>query len=225
MPYVFLAIPGSKQACPNVAACWSPALPATAISAPSKSARARPTIRLAAVTLGRIERGTPNSDSRCSSQASADRLNSDVRDALLTSVTCSPVRFQISQLSTVPKANSPRSARARAPTTRSSSHAILVAEKYGSSSRPVRAVKSGSCPCSRKCAQTPAVRRSCQTIAWAIGRPLLRSQITVVSRWFAMPSATTCCGPTPAVPSARRAQFSWLDQISFGSCSTQPGCG
>jgi hypothetical protein len=40
-----------------------------------------------------------------------------------------PVRFQISQLSMVPKASSPASARARAPSTLSSSHAILVPEK------------------------------------------------------------------------------------------------
>jgi hypothetical protein len=51
--------------------------------------------------------------------------------ALLTSVTCTapPVSCHISQLSTVPKASSPRSAAARAPGTWSSSHCSLVPEK------------------------------------------------------------------------------------------------
>ena len=44
-----------------------------------------------------------------------------VRLALVTSVTCSPVSFQISQLSMVPKSTSPRSARSRRPSTSSSS--------------------------------------------------------------------------------------------------------
>ena len=58
-------------------------------------------------------------------------LNSMVRLALLTSVTWRApcVRFQMSQLSTVPKASSPRSAWARAPGTWLSSHCSLVAEK------------------------------------------------------------------------------------------------
>ena len=56
---------------------------------------------------------------------------SSVRDAFETSVawTLPPVRFQMSQVSTVPKASSPFSARSRAPGTRSKSHAIFVAEK------------------------------------------------------------------------------------------------
>ena len=56
-------------------------------------------------------------------------------------------------------------AAARAPATLSSSQRIFVAEKYGSSSRPVLAVIPGSCPARRICAQRSAVRRSCQTIA------------------------------------------------------------
>ncbi|CAM5702959.1 hypothetical protein SALBM135S_02310 [Streptomyces alboniger] len=57
-----------------------------------------------------------------------------VRPALVTSVTClppsvPPVRFQMSQESMVPKAISPRSARARSPGTLSSSQAALGPEK------------------------------------------------------------------------------------------------
>ena len=62
-----------------------------------------------------------------------------VREALVTSVTCSapPESFHASQLSTVPKASSPRSACSLRPGMLSSSQASLVAEKYGSSTRPV----------------------------------------------------------------------------------------
>ena len=58
-------------------------------------------------------------------------LYSIVRLALLGSVTCTlpRVKFQMSQVSTVPKHSSPRSARARAPSTLSRIHFALVAEK------------------------------------------------------------------------------------------------
>ena len=57
--------------------------------------------------------------SNSSSHSPFTMLKSSVREALVTSVTCfcPLVRCQISQLSTVPKASSPRSARARAPST------------------------------------------------------------------------------------------------------------
>ena len=75
--------------------------------------------------------GTRNSFSRSSSHASVLMLNSMVRDALLTSVTC--VELQVSchtsQLSMVPNASFPASALARAPGTLSRIHAILVPEK------------------------------------------------------------------------------------------------
>ena len=58
-------------------------------------------------------------------------LNSIVRDALVTSVMCvAPlVSCQTSQLSMVPKASSPASARARAPGTLSRIQATLLPEK------------------------------------------------------------------------------------------------
>ena len=43
-----------------------------------------------------------------------------------------------------------------------------------------------------------AVRRSCQTIARWTGRPVERSQTTVVSRWFVIPIARSAGGPIPA---------------------------
>ena len=50
--------------------------------------------------------------------------------------------------------------------------------------------------------RTPAVRRSCQTIALWIGLPVSRSQTTVVSRWLVMPMAAMSRGRSCARPSA-----------------------
>ena len=82
----------------------------------------------------------PRLRSSSSSQSPARMSKSSVRDALLASVAWTalapaspadapPVSSHISQLSTVPKASSPRSAAARAPGTWSSSQASLVPEK------------------------------------------------------------------------------------------------
>ena len=150
-----------------------------------------------------------------------------VRDALVTSVTW--VRFSLrchtSQVSTVPKASSPRSARARAPGTLSSSQAILVALKYGSITRPVFSRTSCSAPSAFNRSHSGALLRSCQTMALWIGSPVWRSQTIVVSRWLLMPIASTSLGATSLILSASRAVARWVCRISFGSCSTQPGCG
>ncbi len=78
--------------------------------------------------------------------APAAMSNSSVREALDASVTCSPVSLKISHESTVPNSARPARARSRRPSTCSSSHSIFVAEKYGSSTSPVRARTSASWP-------------------------------------------------------------------------------
>ncbi len=70
--------------------------------------------------------------------SSVSRSMSIVREALVTSVRCSPVNFHISQLSIVPIASSPFSARSRAPVTLSSNHRTLGPAKYVASGRPTR---------------------------------------------------------------------------------------
>ena len=122
-------MPGSKQPCPNSAACWSPAIPAIGIEVPSSCACA--TTAQESTTVGRQAGGTPNMSSISASHWPVCRSSSSVRLALETSVRCAapPVSFQISQLSTVPNASSPACARVRAPGTFSRSHASLVAEK------------------------------------------------------------------------------------------------
>ena len=115
-----------------------------------------------------------------------------VRLALHGSVTKAPppgppVSFQATQASTVPRARSAESA--TPPSV--SSHSILVAEKYGSSTRPVARRTCGSSPWARSASQRSAVRRSCQTSARWRGRPVRRSQATTVSRWLVIPMAAT----------------------------------
>ena len=60
---------------------------------------------------GSTARGIPKMESSSSSQSSVSRFISCVRLALVTSVMCSPVRCHSSQLSMVPKASRPASAR------------------------------------------------------------------------------------------------------------------
>ena len=136
-----------------------------------------------------------------------------------------PVSFHTSQLSTVPKASSPRSARRRAHGTWSSSQAILVPEKYASRTSPVRSRTSASAPEAFSASHIAAVRRHCQTIARWIGLPVARSQTIVVSRWLVIPTAAMSAPVTRASAIARRAASPMVVQISSGSCSTQPGCG
>ena len=146
---------------------------------------------------------------------------SSVRLALVGSVACTAplVNFQMSQLSIVPKASSPAAARASSRCSRSS-HSTLVPEKYASTTSPVFAVMLAACGASS--AQRAAVRRSCQTIALATGRPDARSHTTVVSRWFVMPIAS---GVTPDIAIASRPASSTPVRMSIASCSTHPGCG
>ncbi len=162
-----------------------------------------------------------------SSQSPVARFRSSVRLAFVASVTCSAPfdSFHASQASIVPKASSPRSARARSDGSSSSSQASLVPEKYGSRSRPVRRATSGSWPSDFSRAQKSAVRRSCHTIAGATGRPVARSQSTVVSRWFVMPTATRSAGVACARARTSAMVAACVAQISSASCSTQPERG
>ena len=69
------------------------------------------------------------------------------------------------------------------------------------------------------------MRVSCQTIALQTGSPLLRFHTTAVSRWLAIPSAAMSAFEAPAWATASQSTSWHLAQISFGSCSTQPGFG
>ena len=122
----------------------------------------------------------------------------------------------------------PRSARARAPGTWSSSQAILVAGEIGVEQQAGprgdhRLVRRPS----RSAAQASAVRRSCQTMALWIGLP---GRAVPDHRRLALvgdADARRCRRPAARPSRARRVhgRDDARRQISSGSCSTQPGCG
>ncbi|OGU07430.1 MAG: hypothetical protein A2075_14130 [Geobacteraceae bacterium GWC2_58_44] len=198
VPKVALAIPGLKHPWPKRAACWSPAMPVIGNCAPVSCASLRPKSEALGSTSGSMARGTPKSRSRSSSQARVRMLNSRVRLALERSVTWErpPLNRNTSQESMVPKQTSPRSARARSPSTCSKSQLSLLAEKYGSSRSPVRSRIIGSNPSRFSDSVSSAVRRSCQTMARYRGFPVERSQTTVVSRWLVIPIPAISQGST-----------------------------
>ena len=47
----------------------------------------------------------------------------------------------------------------------------------------------------------------------------------VVSRWLVMPMPAISCGRMPLCASTSINTLYWLEYISMGSCSTQPGFG
>ena len=116
---MFLASPALQHNWPKSAACWSPAMPAIGTPPRPSDVVTSPTRSLDHFTSGSMLAGIPKSFSRSPSHSPFTMLKSSVREALVTSVTClwPLVRCHTSQLSMVPKASSPRSARARAPST------------------------------------------------------------------------------------------------------------
>ena len=91
--------------------------------------------------------------------------------------------------------------------------------------RPVRSRTRSVWPASRSSSQRAAVRRSCQTRALWTGSPVRGSQATTVSRWFVIPIPARSPPVAPAFPIASEATRRVTLQISFASCSTQPGRG
>jgi len=130
--------------------------------------------------------------------------------------TSPPVRFQRIQLSIVPKTTSGWRGAPFA-----SIHAILVPEKYGSSTSPLRDRTVSIAPAFVSRSQWSAVRRSCHTMARPWTSPVERFHATTVSRWFVMPMAAGV--PWLATTSAKVTRTAF--QISTASCSTHPGSG
>ena len=127
-------MPISKQAWPKVAACWSPRMPAIGVSMRRSFLRPYPYTSEEDLISGSIDIGMPMSFAMSSFQSRVSMFMSMVREALVTSVTCTPpltppVRFHTSQESVLPNSRSPASARSRAPSTFSRIQAILGPEK------------------------------------------------------------------------------------------------
>ena len=218
-------MPGVKQAWPKVAVCWSPATPAMGMGPPSHSGRALPITALLGAMLGSTLRGMFSSARMSSFQSCVQVEQHGARGvAGVGAVHRAAGQRHTSQVSTVPKASSPRSAIWRAPGTWSSSQDSLVPEKYASSTRPVRDCRKSACPSARSRSHSGAVRRSCQTMA----RQRAACGALPDQRGFALvgdADGGTSAAVAAALRSASRATSSWLCQSSPASCSTQPGRG
>ncbi len=172
----------------------------------------------------------PSSPKRRRSPASHVRVlmsRSIVRLALETSVanTRPPVSFQTSQASIVPAMSVPDSRACRARDECRTSHASLLAEKYGSSLSPVRSRIVASWPPRASSLQIPTPRSSSQTGALFTGSPVRRSQATMVSRWFVRARQTRSPGSAPAFSTTRSTASTVFLKSSAGSCSTSPAPG
>ena len=182
-------MPGVKQAWPNSAACWSPAIPPICRLPPRCCGSVSPKTSLDGRTSGSIARGTSRAPASSSSQSPVWMLKSIVREALVTSVTCSlpPVSFQISQ-----RVDGAEGQLAILRELARAGHVVedpldLGAGEVGVDDQPglCRTSRLGALFAQRRA--DARERRSCQTIALWIGRPVLRSQTSVVSRWLVMP--------------------------------------
>ena len=208
MPYVHLAAPGSRQLSASRAACWSTMRPATGMAL-RPNAIVSPTISSQATILGIGSSESPNTSSRSSLHVAESRSSSNDRLAVDASVTKAPQSRCNSQVSVV--VTTPSRVKLAL------IHAILGAEKYGSSTRPVRRATSSAD--SARAPQMDSARRSCHTIAGPNGLPVARSHANTVSPWLA--SATAATG-TPASLMARRPASITEVHSASGSCSTPP---
>ena len=189
-----------------------------------------PYTSLDALISGSIAVGTPMMPAISSSHERDLRSISIVRLAFVTSVMCSPpsvppVRFQISHVSMLPNSRSPDSALSRAPSTLSSVQRILGPEKYVASGSPTCSWKRAWPPSLENSSTSLSVRVSCHTSALCTGSPVFLSHTSVVSRWLVMPTPAMSSALAPASLIASSITSLVRDQISFASCSTQPGLG
>mmetsp|Transcript_6839 Transcript_6839/g.23090 ORF Transcript_6839/g.23090 Transcript_6839/m.23090 type:complete len:316 (-) Transcript_6839:289-1236(-) len=208
VPYVFFASPGVHR-WPKVAACWSPivAVIFTPANAPRWMMPNFSNSQLLTI-LGSALSGsfvafafTPKTFAhRFVSQLNVLKSISIVRDAFVTSVTklFSRVKLHTSHVSIVPTRSVPFPAAARTASTCSTSHRILVPEKYVEIGRPFCARSASADPSAvTKSSQTRCVRVSSHTSALCSGFPVTESHATVVSRWFVMPTHATSSFAAP----------------------------
>ena len=156
-------------------------------------------------------------------------LNSIVRDALLTSVTCTRAAGQLPDQPRVDRAERelPRLRLPRAPGTLSSIHRILRRREIRVDHQARLRWIICSCACALEpvaeappCAG-PATRSRCRSAA-----PSRGPTRTVVSRWLVMPMAAMSRRVEIRRRSALRPRRrSAKTRSRRGSCSTHPGCG
>ena len=138
VPYVFFAWPGAKHAWPNVAACWSPASAVIGIGRPKSSGAVSPKTPDVGRTSGQHRRRHADEREQLVVPGEAVDVEEErpagVRDVGRVDGAARrvpPVSRQSRNVSTVPKASSPRSARERAPGTASRMCAIFGPREVG----------------------------------------------------------------------------------------------
>ena len=185
-------MPGVKQPCPTVAACWSPATPRIRIGAAEQIGRGRAEVAGAVAHLRQQRRRHAEQLAQVRVPASAADVEQQrarrigriggvhaCRRSAATAGSCRSCRTRACPAPPPP---------ARRRRGRAARRFWWPRNTDRAAARCARDI-SGSWPCWRSAAQASAVRRSCQTMALWIGLPVARSQTTVVSRWLVMPIA------------------------------------
>ena len=217
--------PGSTHACPNSAACWSPAMPATGTAWPC-SASAPGVADLAAAGHDRAAapaRGTPNRSQQLGVPAPAR----DVEQHRPRRV--GGVGGQLAgELEDQPRVDRPEhraavAGRARAgPSTLSSSHSIFVPEKYGSSTSPVALAHRAPRGRPRAARRSgPRCGGPARRSRGAAARRWPGPRRTTVSRWLVIPTASSSPSRTPASASASPAT-AWVTRPDLGRVVLDP---
>ena len=195
-------MPGLMQACPTVAACWSPAMPSTGTGAPRMSAVATPNSAALSATVGSIDCGHAQDFLRarrprrpCGCRAAgcgwrwSRRSHGPCRRSAATagsSRSCPPPARPFRPR----RARRRRSAGSRRSWCRRNRGRAAGRSSARRSSRGRRASARRTCP---RCGG-PARRWRCAP-AW----PFARSHTTVVSRWLVMPMPAMSLAVEPGV--------------------------
>ncbi len=227
VPYVLLPMPGFTHAVAEQRRLLIPcdARDRDRVAVQRRGSRAGRDAARSHAREGSARSGTANSSSSSGSQRPVAMSKSIVRDALETSVRCSPRELEY-------QPGVDRAEHRRAGQRPLAQPVDVVKQPLDLGRREVRVEHEPGAraheplvPGGAQLSQRAAVRRSCQTIARCSGSPLAGSHTQTVSRWFEIPTAASSPARTRASASASPATACVTVQISPASCSTQPGRG
>ena len=215
--------PASNAACPKVAACWSPRMPAIGMPRAAGGSRTSPTTPDDEHDLGQhrprdaehLEQLVGPVERREVHQQRAARVR-DIGDVDAAARVAGEVPDQPGVGRAEQQIARPRHPRARRARCRGSTRSWMPRSRSPAAGRSWRRTgrrrrrrRAGRC--------SGCVRVSCQTIALATGRPVRRSHTIAVSRWLVMPTA----GEVPR----RRAPRRRAPRRSPTACSSRSRSG
>ena len=227
MPYVFFAWPASKHACPKRAACWSPAMPAMGISAPTPrphrsdrppAPRPPPRATSPPARPAAQQVGCPGAVVNVEHQRARGV-------GVIGHVHLPPVSRAMSQASIGPESDLARCG-ARPQTRHFIQHPFdLRTREIRIQKQPGPFAEDRLGPSALSVSHMPAERRHCQTMALWTG-----ARVLAVPQHGGFPlvgdaQGRDAVGGSAAAASARPMTSSTVPQITSGSCSTQPGRG